>query len=95
MAHIARTQRGLEPVHLGINPNVLLRPNVMITNAPSNQAGVVKVPAATALDNLDLEVIYKRTDWKVPEIQERLKTADKYELLIPNGIDLGDIVHGL
>ncbi|MGJ5208615.1 DarT ssDNA thymidine ADP-ribosyltransferase family protein [Bradyrhizobium sp. HKCCYLR20261] len=57
MTYIARTQRGLDPVYLHINPNVLLLPNVMITAAPSNQTGVAKVAAASALDNLDLEVI--------------------------------------
>ncbi|WP_441228230.1 DarT ssDNA thymidine ADP-ribosyltransferase family protein [Tardiphaga sp. 20_F10_N6_6] len=95
MQYIARTQRGLNPVYLHISPEVLKFPGVMITNAASNQHGVVRVSAAEALDGLDLDVLYKRTDWKLPEIQTRLQAAEKYEILIPDRVPVEAIIHGL
>src|SRR5258708_37568362 len=63
MAHVAMNdERKLDPVYLEIDPMVIKLSKVMITNAPSNQSGIVRMAAATALDNLYLEVIYKRTD---------------------------------
>jgi hypothetical protein len=54
MAHVAmHDERELDPVYLEIDPKVIKLPKVMITNAPSNQNGVVRVAAATALDDLD------------------------------------------
>jgi hypothetical protein len=74
MVHTAMNDdRKLDPVYLEINPSVIKLPNVMITNAPSNQAGIVRLPAVTALDGLDLEVIYTRTDWSNAEIQAACK----------------------
>jgi hypothetical protein len=96
MCHIARNDgRKLDPVYLQINPEVIKAAGVMITNAASNQEGVQKIAAAAALDDLDLEVIYKWMNWKEPEIHARLKTARKYEILVPETVLLQDIVHGL
>jgi hypothetical protein len=96
MVHIAMNDdRKLDPVYLEIHPSVLKFPNVMITNAPSNQSGIVPVPAATALDGLDLEVIYTRTDWSNAEIQTRLQKAEKYEILIPTKLEKEHIIGGL
>ncbi|CAN7343614.1 DarT ssDNA thymidine ADP-ribosyltransferase family protein [Bradyrhizobium sp. LjRoot220] len=96
MVHTAMNdERKLDPVYLEIHPNVIKLPNVMITNAPSNQAGIVRVPAATALDQLDLEVIYTRTDWSNADIQSRLQKAEKYEILIPTGLVIQHIIGGL
>jgi hypothetical protein len=82
-------------VYLEIDPAVIKLPNVMITNAPSNQNGVVRTAAASALDGLDLEVLYTRTDWTDPAIKARLLTAEKYEILIPSSLDKRYIVGGL
>jgi len=95
MHYVVRTQRGLDPVYLHVSPEIIKLPGVMITNAPSNQNGVAPQLAATGLDGLDLEVLYKRTDWRDPAIQSRLQTAEKYEILIPKSIPVGAIVHGL
>jgi hypothetical protein len=95
MHYIARTQRGLDPVYLHVSPEVIKFPDVMITDAPSNQDGIVPQAAGGALDNLDLEVIYKRTDWKQAEIRGRLLKAEKYEILIPSHVPVAAIIHGL
>lgn len=96
MSHIAMNdERKLDPVYLEIDPRVIKLPKVMITNAPSNQNGVERVDVATALDGLDLEVIYKRTDWSDATVQARLQAAEKYEILIPGSLDKQYIIGGL
>jgi hypothetical protein len=96
MAHVAmQDDRKLDPVYLEIDPRVVKLPNVMITNAPSNQNGVIRVAAGTALDSLDLEVIYKRTDWNDAAVQARLQAAEKYEILIPGSLATQYIIGGL
>ncbi len=95
MAYIAETERGLDPVYLQIDPQILKVPGAMITNAASNQWGVERVAAATALDSLDLEVLYKRMDWSDPKVNARLKVAEKYEILIPSGVATSSILYGL
>jgi hypothetical protein len=37
---------------------------------------------------IDYEVLYSRTDWKNPEIRQRLLQAEKYEVLVPGPIPL-------
>ncbi len=96
MAHIAMNDdRKLDPIYLAIDPQVIKLPNVMITNAPSNQSDIVRVPAAAALDGLDLEVLYKRTDWSNADIQGRLQKAEKYEILVPGSLAKQYITRGL
>jgi hypothetical protein len=96
MAHVAMIdERKLDPVYLEIDPAVIKLPGVMITNAPSNQNGVVRVAASTALDSLDLPVLYTRTVWTDPPVKARLQTAEKYEILIPGALDKRYIIGGL
>jgi hypothetical protein len=96
MAHVAMNDdRKLDPVYLEIDPAVIKLADVMITNAPSNQSGVERIAAATALDGLDLEVLYKWTDWNDPKVRARLQAAEKYEILIPGSLDKRYIVGGL
>jgi hypothetical protein len=95
MQYICRTQRGLDPVYLHVSPEVIKLPGVMITNAPSNQTGIVPQQASAALDTLDLGVLYKRTDWNNPTVQERLQTAEKYEILVPKRVPVEAVIHGL
>ena len=96
MAHVAqRDERALELVLLEINPEVIKIPNVMITNAASNQTGIVRQAAADALDDLDLDVIYNWMKWADPAVNARLQIADKYEILVPNCVPVEYIIRGL
>jgi hypothetical protein len=52
--------RNLDPIYQAIAPEVIKLPGAMITNAASNQSGVVRVAAAQALDGLDLEVMQRK-----------------------------------
>ncbi|MDG5494913.1 DarT ssDNA thymidine ADP-ribosyltransferase family protein [Niveispirillum sp. BGYR6] len=75
------------PVFLRIDPEVILISGSQFTNAVANKSGVTGVPISEAPDGyIDFEVIYTKTDWKNPEIQERLKAAKKCEILIPSHI---------
>jgi hypothetical protein len=57
MCYRAR-ERGVDPVYLSINPDIIKEASVMITDAPSNQNGVVPKAASAGLDNLHLDTIY-------------------------------------
>ena len=87
MVFHAKSKGRLERVvYLRIQPEVLLLPKVMITGNVANQSGVVPGLAREMLDNLDLQVIYERTDWSNPSIQMRLQAAHRCEILIPDHV---------
>lgn len=95
MCHRAR-ERGLDPVYLSVDPSIIKNSGVMITDAASNQSGVVKRPAEIALDNLHLEPIYRWIDWTAhPEAHGHRVLAEKYEILVPHAIARSYIVAGL
>lgn len=95
MEWIARQQGRIEQsVFLKISPQVLRSPGTMIVDTVSNRADADPKPAESMISKLDLKVIYTRTDWKDPVVQERLRTAKKYEILIPNQI-AKDLIVGL
>lgn len=96
MEYIARKEGRIESsVFLRISPTVLHMDGVLFTDQVANKSGVQPVDLETAAETLDLEVIYRRTDWKDPMIQERRRTARKYEVLIPNSVPVNLIVGGL
>ncbi len=66
---------------------------IRFTEDVSNKAGVPLLTLAEAAERLDFEVIYSWTDWRKPEIQKRLRQAAKYELLIPERIQLDSILN--
>ncbi len=80
-------------VRLEVNPRIIKVPGVMITNDVSNKVGVGLATADQMLDNIDLEVLYKRTDWKDPAILQRLKAAEKCEILVPSMVPVGYILN--
>ena len=89
-------ERGIDPVYLSINPEVIKGAGVMITDAASNQNGVIPKAASDALDNLYLDVIYQWIDWTVhPEAHGHRIIAEKYEILVPTSVAAAYIVEGL
>lgn len=92
MEWVARKEGRIgETVFLKIAPQALLTPGTMIVDTVSNRAGANPRPAEEIIKSLDLKVIYTRTDWKDPEVQERLKIAKKYEILVPGHIPVSQI----
>jgi hypothetical protein len=90
MEYAARADGRLtDTVFLAIHADVLRWSGVLFTPDVSNKSGVVAVPIAQA--QIDYEVLYTRTDWTNPAIQERLKQAEKCEVLVPHRIPLNFI----
>ena len=90
------SQRGVDPVYLWIDPDVIKEAGVKITDAPSNQNGVIPQAPSAALDNLHLDAIYEWIDWtEHPEAHDQRIIAEKYEILVPKRIALAYIVGGL
>jgi hypothetical protein len=74
--------------YLPIRPDILKVPGVMMTGGVSNKAGIVPDAPGEVLEKLDLEVIYRRTNWKDESVKERLKAAEKFEILVPDQVRL-------
>lgn len=84
MEYIAKKEGRISRTRfLRIDPNVLTIEGALITKEVANKAGVQPRPASEMVEELDLEVIYTRTDWKDPKVQVRLREARKNELLVP------------
>jgi len=60
----------------------------MFTGDVSNKAGVTIHSLEEAMGMIDFEVLYTRTDWRDPQIKERLLEAEKCEILVPDFIPL-------
>jgi len=81
-----KDDRLTEPHYLAIDPDVLKLDGVLISLGIANANGAKKLPVKDAIPLLDLDVLYKFTDWKKPEVQERKKTVNKYEILVPDTV---------
>ena len=89
MEYVARQDgRIIDSVYLQIHPDILRTKGVMFTADVSNKSGVEAVPLAEALEIIDFKVLYTRTDWTDPEVQQRLRQAEKYELLAPDHVPM-------
>ncbi|MER9445865.1 DUF4433 domain-containing protein [Mesorhizobium sp. M0340] len=94
MEYVATKEGRIEEVkHLKVKYEVLALPGVRFTADVSNKAGVELLTWEEAKSQLDWEVILKRTDWKDSAIQERLRQASKYEVLIPTNVPLAMIIN--
>lgn len=72
------------PRYLAIQPEVLAIPGVKIAFGVANANDVEILPVAEAVDRLDVQVLYTRTDWRDPAINDRLRAAEKFEVLVPD-----------
>lgn len=88
MCHLAHMDGRIpEPIYLAISPDILTIPGVKITLGVANKAGEKKLDVEEGLDGLDVQVLYTRTDWSDPQIQTRLRNAEKCEILVPDAVD--------
>jgi hypothetical protein len=76
------------PQYLTISADVLDIPGTKISLGVANKTGVELLDVELALDRMDMQVLYTRTDWTNPEIQTRLRAAEKYEVLVPTIISV-------
>lgn len=72
--------------YLAIQPEVLKIEGTKIALGVANANDTIILPATDAIERMDLEVLYKRTDWSKPDIQARLRIVEKYEVLIPHNV---------
>jgi ssDNA thymidine ADP-ribosyltransferase, DarT len=92
MCHVAtKEERVVTPRYLCIKPDILLTEGVMFAGDIANKSTVTLRPIREAVEHIDIEVLYSRTDWKNPEVQSRLRVAEKYEILVPGIISLSMI----
>lgn len=95
MEWLAKQEGRIEKsVFLKISPLVLNIAGTLIVDTVSNRADAQPKPAEEMISQLDLKVIYERTDWNDPAVQERLKVAKKYEILVPDLVPL-EFISGL
>lgn len=87
-------QRIVQSRYLEISPDVLSIEEIRFTSEVSNKRGVELLTLNDAQEVLDFAVVYDRTDWRDPAIQERRKRAKRYELLIPADIPV-ELISGL
>lgn len=89
MEFLARQEgRILDSIFLQVHPEVLHWDGVLFTPGVSNKAGIPIYPMEEAAQHIDFEVLYSRTDWRDPAIQQRLQQAEKSEILVPCKIPL-------
>lgn len=93
MEYLARQDGRIEEsVFLRVAPEVISLEGIVFSPEVANKAGARLLPLSDAIEQMDFEVIYTRTDWRDPLIQERRRLAKKYELLIPNHVPMKFVV---
>jgi len=95
MEYIAKKEGRIQNSRfLRIKPDVLSDDGIRFTPDVSNKAGCPIYTFDEALEKMDFEVVYERTDWKDPAIQSRLRATKKYELLVPGSVAIA-LISGL
>lgn len=74
------------PRYLAIKPEVLLIDGVRVAFGVANANGVEILSLKDAVDKLDTEVLYSRTNWGDPAINQRLRAAERMEILVPDAV---------
>ncbi len=94
MEFTARRQGRIDQTSwLKIDPNVIRTPGTKVSFDVSNKSGIIPRDVKDAISHIDHEVIYHHTDWTDGAIKERLKSAKKCEILIPNMVPLKFILN--
>jgi hypothetical protein len=95
MEYRAREEgRIVQSTFLEISPEVLNIDGLRFTADVSNKRGVELLTLELACQVMDFAVVYDRTNWRDPTIQERRKMARRYEVLVPADIPL-KLISGL
>lgn len=81
-----------DPIWLEIDASVLFENQSIFSDRVAN-SNTAKLYEINDLDQvIDLEVLWGRTNWSDPIIQERRKIAKKSELMVANRIDINKIL---
>jgi len=84
--HCRNDRRHTDQHYLFIDPKVILIDGVKVSLSVANSHDAKLLHPDEAIEEMDLEVLYERTNWKDIGVQERLKKARKYELLVPSNV---------
>lgn len=84
MAYECRND-GRQPsqVCLRIDPAILLTEGVRLSLGIANENGANIKPINEIIDGTDIVVMCSNTDWADPDIQRRLSSVKRYEILVP------------
>lgn len=85
-------ERIQEAIWLKIDTSILLNDAVRYCTDVSNKTGVEVITADEAVERIDFQVLFTRTDWTDQEIQQRRQAALKSEILIPTMIPIDMIL---
>jgi hypothetical protein len=80
------------PIWLEIDASVLFSSNTIFTDQIANKNGVQLHNINDLTKYIDLDVLWGRTDWRDPCIQQRRKAAKYGELMIKDEINIRDII---
>jgi ssDNA thymidine ADP-ribosyltransferase, DarT len=80
-----------EATYLPIRPDIIKAKGVMMTGGVSNKSGIVPEAPGEVLEKLDIEAIY-RPQWGDRSFIERLKVAEKFEILVPDQVPVDYIL---
>jgi hypothetical protein len=97
MEYVARQEgRISDSIFLEVHPSVMQWEGVRFTAgmANTNNIRLYTLDEARSLSLIDYEVLYTRTNWSDPQVQQRLQAAEKYEILVPRIIPL-DLIRNL
>ena len=89
MEFVARQEgRITDSIFLQVHPSVIHWEGVLFFPGMANTNGMTFHGIDEARGMIDYEVLYSRTNWSDPQVQQRLQAAEKYEILVPRAIPL-------
>ncbi len=95
MEFIARQEGRIgDSIFLQVHPKVIHWKGVLFCPGMANTNGITFHGIDVARGMIDYDVLYSRTNWSDPQVQQRLQAAEKYEILVPRAIPL-DLIRNL
>ena len=80
------------PIWLEIDASVLFKDNTLFSNQVANRKDAKIYDISDLEKYIDLDVLWGRTNWKDPEIQQRRKVAKYGEIMIKDQIEIEEII---
>jgi hypothetical protein len=95
MEFVARQEGRIgDSIFLQVHASVIHWEGVLFVPGMANTNNITRHTMEEARVMIDYEVLYNRTDWRDPQIRQRLQAAEKYEILVPRAIPL-DLIRNL
>ena len=89
MEFVARQEGRIgESIFLQVHASVINWEGVLFVPGMANTNNSSSHTMEQARELIDFEVLYARTNWSDPQVQQRLQAAEKYEILVPRAIPL-------